>query len=511
MESKEFDDILKNKLSSLQGKNLMPDWDRMQRELHEDSLKDQAFDEQMKRKLEMIKVPKPVAQTWNNLYERIDRKIRNKQSVYISKSSEIVLVLLLVFTLFNIGILSVNTTNTKLPIKNTLVPQTFASSETNFENKKNNAISKEKSVLANSLSTFQSKTENSTNQLAENISENIFIESIYPVHVPNIQPILTKNNPNVDKIPSLIAENSALLASQNINVSRIGSEMNQEQQKADISGFQNSNTKTITTLGIDPILNPINLDLKVVQSKNKFDNFYVSIHTGYQFNTIKSDVNESISNNRSPTSESPDLISKTSSNLDISAEIGYDINNTISVASGVGYQNVSYSPNISLTTGDLLRKYKETNINNINYEFINVPLNVNFKLFSRKSWKAEIQSGLVANILLRSKEYITQYNVLGNRKTSVSDNQIDLSELEYNFRDGILDNPAEISESQKLINSTLFKTNIGIGIYKKVSPKSSLFFKSNYLFQIPFLNNNNEGTDVINSYYTGIGLRYNLG
>ena len=86
MNLNDFDDILKQKLNDIPTEHAMPDWDRMSKELDEDSVKDQIFDEQVNRKLQQLNVHHFARPNWNGLYELITtsasdgRRVSNRPS-----------------------------------------------------------------------------------------------------------------------------------------------------------------------------------------------------------------------------------------------------------------------------------------------------------------------------------------------------------------------------------------------------------------------------------------------
>ena len=79
MDQKDFDNILRTKLGQLkESAKMNPDWDRMQKEILEDNLKDQNFEAQIKSKLSEIKAAHYNPKNWSLLFALINKRIKNK-------------------------------------------------------------------------------------------------------------------------------------------------------------------------------------------------------------------------------------------------------------------------------------------------------------------------------------------------------------------------------------------------------------------------------------------------
>ena len=527
MDHKEFDDILKNKLNQLASdKNFMPDWDRMNQQIEEDSLKDQAFDEQIKRKLDQINVSRFSPNSWNTLYELIDRRIKNKQRVFVSKSLEVSVLFLLIFTMNNLGIFQQNTI--LKPNQSTVTP-IYAEVLTPSIQKEidlTHGVTTDMETVVSESNSALIPTEILPNEVEASLLQKestISVSSvIYSPTYESKAPIINQDN------SSSVAElrNSSInpmdisLPNNDSHSENISLELVTEQETEDIIEMKEKAFKKLMPL-VDAnelesraIYNVALIEKPIIrktkQDKINYSDFHVSAKVSYQFNSIESKLNKSLINKRGPSDVNSNYsYIKKSANPAYEIQLAYELGR-LSISSGINYQKVSYNPSIVVTTGNLTEKYRETTVESVGYEFIGVPLNLNAKLFKLNSWKVELQAGIIANILLKSKQQFQQNIVTGNRVTKVPASNMDLTALDYDFNEGILDAPS-LNEDKSIINNLFYRANTGLSISKKVAPNTSIFGNINYLFQLPYLNSSTENLDQINTYSVGFGVKQFLG
>jgi len=102
--SKEFDEILKEKLNQISQTNRM-DWEGFSDKLDKEFIQEKEFDELISKALSSRKSTRPTNSHWQLLKEKLELQERRINSIYISKSIELALIFLVFFFIHSFGLL----------------------------------------------------------------------------------------------------------------------------------------------------------------------------------------------------------------------------------------------------------------------------------------------------------------------------------------------------------------------------------------------------------------------
>lgn len=505
MDQKDFDNILRTKLGQLKESSQMsPDWDRMQKEILEDNLNDQSFDAQIKSKLSEIKAANYNPKNWSLLFALIDKRIKNKQAVLSYKLIELSLILLLAFTSFNLGFLENSENNKEDKVNN---PVEFAAViQDNAEQTRLDLLDAS-SELEDRIHETDVNTINKSTQLVSQISK---LATMTNVNSFSIATITTKPLPSIGFLS---------FASNKLNEQPI----KRSDEKADKSSFGVASTNKRSTLRdsrknfsstllpetelVAFALNETSIvhDELVSSSRPKW---FFDVQSGYQFNKVQSHVYESIVENRSGFNLNPGATVKESMNAAFAVEVGKNIG-AFDISVGAGYQDVRYNPALNLTTGNITSRYTETSVESIEYQMLSIPVNLRWKAFKWGNWTTSLQGSLISTLLLRSEQKVNQKLIQGDRIQNVAQNNIDYTTLDYEFTQGLSDEPAAIPNG--ILNNYFLRSSFGGEISKKIAPGTSIFGAYNYIFNLPVKSAKFRNSDQIRSQYFGIGLRKYIG
>ena len=513
MDPKNFDNILKEKLNGISSaSSSMPDWSRMEKELELDSNKDQIFDEQVKRKLDQVKVTSFSKSNWNTLYQLINTRILRKKAVFISKAFELSIFALLFLTAGNLGLFNQeNQTNilyafeTSIPTE-IIIPAEIYSEEIINEESIISAPLIEPILESNTLIQVSNEDKRSIKSNAKISNDNFQIARAIHDHKNLLE---TKDLLEATKIDSESFKNSSIASYSSksdftvaalIDVAPAVEESEIDHLKLDFSSINSSiSTELLAQAPVIALL------------EKKKQKWFITGGLQTNNNFIKSGFRESIARTRAG-----------GSNIDVEKEISalsYGVNSTIGYrtksadfSTGIEYNQVSYNPSIVLKTGSLSTDILETNIREITYDIVSVPLNMDWNIFKVKTWKAQINTGIVTSILTKTQQSINQNLVTSRGVEMVAEEKIDLSPLKYNFSGGIFDAPSN-SETKNLSRSVFVRAKVGVGISKQVTPSVSIFGNLNYLYHIPTNSSNSvlDLNDRINSVSFGIGVKKFIG
>lgn len=540
MNLNDFDDILKQKLNEMPVEHSTPDWDRMNRELDEDSVKDQIFDEQINRKLKQLNVHNFARPNWNGLYELIDRRIQNKRRVIVNKSFEIIAVLLLFFTAFNLGIYTTNNAQPGTLEQDNQVPAIYAEANLNSEIKSKLSINPDQEIqntaFDNSSQNISSQNNNAENNRFQNNT------TVNSVNGNSIDKVRNRSPRSYESTTSLIALNSNLTNSNNpiLPISNIKLELNttslasnQTLSSSDSEGSFTVNQvkeipneimskafpKDFSTLKLDQ-LNLSNLDETValhelsahrLQSP-KHSNWFVSASASFNTNSIESASYKLIAEKASTTNRNDQVYGeeiKNAYNTAAALNFGYALGK-MELTSGFEFQRLKYSPWVGITTGEL-SSLTDTYIEDIQYDFISIPLELNAAVYSKNTWKARIHAGAIASFLLEAKETVSQQIRRGSKLIDVAEDDVDVQLLGFTFPEGALSTENQHGKSQKLSEFVRYKANIGISLSKRISNRSEIFGRTDFQYQIPGTDLLDTNIDLINTLSFSFGVKQFLG
>ena len=505
----EFDDILKQKLEEIPMQDAVPDWDRMNRALEEDSMKDQMFDEQVKRKLGQIDVLQYAKSNWNSLYELIDKRIQDKRRVLLAKTFEMLMVILLLFTAGNIGV-ELESNNQNATSDKNIAPMIASlegeTTENNLASAKSLAFASAEFSTNNDVIVIDEVAKNTSLKLLTiNQVDDILHNEVAVILTPQLDsPLSAESTVSTISETILLAESTS--SNQEIKISLMENKDEAMMAAAfprDFSSLELKNMTPVEILSANTRVLP-----QLSMSKiNKPSRYFITAEGGTRLHSIESAVHKSISNSR----QSPQLESvKTSFNSYAALKVGYDFGR-LDIVSGVGIERINYNPGLILATGDL-SSIQETSIENIRYDFVSVPLEVRMNVFQHGSWTSQVQLGFITNLLMSAKETFSQKIYRGNRISTSDPDDIDPGIFKYDFQEGYLTDVVQ-EDKPSFRSSLTYKAMIGVNISKQMNNSgTSIFGGADYIYQLPSYNNLiDNNIDFINSFSLSVGVKQTLG
>ncbi len=493
MDPKDFDNIFKRKIDSLKEQSIgTPDWERMERDL--DSIKDQVFDEQIKRKLEQLTVSSYGSSNWSTLYNLINTRLMRKRAVWKSKALELTFLCAFLFTLSHLGWFSEY--NQDIHYASSIQQSTIEQ-----ENSQEQAIDKHNTTLPENTS-LQSSLSFEVTESRENLEElnsNIFAAASIETSTPIIDETIALDETNLSLTTGGLVSDAELQDAKSLS-SILSSKDNQKLSFDDeIAVFADSELKNASTIVLenDFILNTKSLNLPPVRiPSHKKNRFFAEAGMDLAYARVESALRNTSARN------TPALDNSTNKLYPVGYfNLGYEFDKG-TVSTGLEYQNISYSPAVSHISGQLSSTIKETEIKNIEYHVVSIPLQFTWDLFRIKSWNFKLNTGIITNTIAKVKVSASQVLITGDRETIVDEGKINLSDFPYDFSAGILDEPAGI-------NSFFFHTRTGIQLERKLNRSTSILSNINYNYQLPILNTPSK--DQINTFTVGLTVRKYLG
>jgi len=489
MDPKDFDKILKSKLEGLNSTSTpVPNWDRMEHDLDVDSQKDQIFDEQVKRKLEQLTVSKYASSNWSTLYQLVNNRIIKKRAVLFSKAAE--------FSIFALFLLGFSQLGWFDEYKDQVH---FASSFEQTEQEKPFDVSQQgKEELASAKRVQNESALNNEEVIASAESFAILdldsnSTSNEKATVSAVSTVQEYQVPVVAKTESLniIQAKTSHVASHILPAMKTAvAEEKIEIQKPQLLFAANKND-----------FSPVTLDSELKKKKTRF---YAEVGVDMAYASINSAL-------RSSGSRNDVEIQKTTNKLyPVSyLKTGVDLG-AISVNTGIEYQSIAYDPNVIHLSGEVSGIITNSDIYEISYDVVSVPLNIAWKLASYKTWDFKLNTGVVSNFITNTNYSISQQKSSGERVTVVASNDVDFSVLPP-LPAGYFDEPRNERNVSSLLyaSKSYFQSRAGIEVSKKLNQKTSIIANMNYNYQLPSFNAGAQ--DAINNYTIGLSVRRYLG
>ena len=514
MENKEFDDIIKKKLESLNSGSTDGSWDLFREKWEQSSASsdsgivdsdekesdkvDDLFDAKMKQNMRGLRMPFNSVH-WVKLKAQLEAEALFKKRLFVAKTVEILMLSLIV-----VGILNL------MPIQNEIyqipvfdIPMVAAIQVDKATAEKHLAKSIEKSKehslvsdriiekLANlDVSSLFNKKVNKTSikSLQEQVPESKTIK---------IQAIL---NPNLDLLfPFLLDSklNEAIIID--------------KQDDHQASGIDNHITSAIQE-DITPLMIPYrplgfpDLTLGAIKSKST-EKSYVSLAIGPKVNLVNSPFD--------PVYQI-DPYNTLNTNFNISAKVHKEIG-PLELYAGLGYSKTSYEPLIiEETYKGQNQQFKKASLENIGFNTLNVPVGVKYNILDQDNYQLYASAGVNVNIIAQADYEVYDKNITtgtGSRtestssfKPALNSSNPEISQRallsQKEFKNGILNGGS--------IRDNLYATaSVGIGLIKNVTERTSIFIEPKYSH---FISSQGLGPnlDKVHAVSVDLGIRYQL-
>ena len=500
MNNKEFDDIIKKKLESLNTSGSEDAWDLFKVKWNNESGSDSQsenisnqdieLDEKIKKDLRDLRIPFN-SKHWIILKEQLELEALFKKKLFVAKSVELIILAFLMVGVLNLW--PIQEDIYRLPMYNIpmvgSVPVNKESAE-KFDRNEQARITKQKALF------------NSTKKIAKNIilSKESIVHDKKSVSIEDIKSTFV-NKTNAFEINPIKSVQKLKIVFPFI---KINDERSTEEE--DVESVIESNVKLpIAQLlnseikALDILIRPTGFpDIVLNNNKKKEkENTYLSFAIGPKVNLINSPFDPVYGF---------DPYNTINTNFNISAKINKEIG-PIELYAGLGYTNTSYVPRLV----DEYYEPRESQINiatleNIKFKTFNVPVGVKYNLTESNNYQLYVSASVDLNIIADS-EYIIQDKPTGmslptrppSAQNSVNENA-KLSQKEFNK--GIL--------SGGNLKDNLYATaSIGFGLSRKLSAQTGIFIEPRYSH---FISSKGIGPneDKVHGLSIDLGVRYLL-
>lgn len=506
MIDKRFDDIIKNKMNSLEeNSSASGDWERFEKELDALDKKDQIFDQQVSKKLTQITSAYYTQPRWENLYNLITRRVVRKKNVWRSKSLEFATMLLILFSMINL-----NQWNEKL---NTPTDHKETLQYAAVESIKNSTEQTVISSIADSKKQTQSVA--STSQSNVNQSSDFVLEE---------QSSTATSSQNLESVDEILSSNQNAFDTENVTIAsgKISSSSLEpvtsakKKERILYSDYQTKNTQETGTIlpnsnmlvaSSDDLLSMPNITPILNQKK-------------WEWN-IGAYISSSINEITFP--EEKSFIYDTDQQfyvLSLNGGIMGDVQrNRWLLSAGIEYSKINYDLNLSAFEGDFFTNYTKTTLSNVEYNFISIPVDLGFVFLDRPKLEMFVTTGMSFDILsttsytLKIQQFDDEMNTLVTQNHKDLERHSTISNLNYQegYFEGDVANSTSNQSTRKLFSSLYYKVRFGVGIKKNFNTRFAIFGK--YLYQLQLNRDKGIGPnyDIINSSSMNLGIKYRLG
>jgi hypothetical protein len=500
MNNKEFDDIIKKKLESLNTNGSEDAWDLFKvkwnnesdpNSLSDDiSTQDEELDEKIKNDLKELRIPFN-SKHWIILKEQLELEALFKKKLFVAKSVELIILAFLMVGVLNLW--PIQSDIYQIPVYDSpMVASIPVNKETaeKFDRNEQARIAEQK-ALFNKSKTIATRLVSKESFLSKKKSTSA---------APLIKDQFSKKE-NIEELNSIITVKKIEIEMPFIYLNNKLSERENHLQSTLENDLNYPIAQTLHS-EISPLDIPIRPtgfpDIVLNKGTKKEENTYLSFAIGPKVNLINSPFD--------PVYEF-DPYNTINTNFNISAKINKEIG-PIELYAGLGYTNTSYVPR-------LVDEYYEprasqiyvASLENIKFKTFNVPVGVKYNLVESNKFQFYASAGVDLNIIADS-EYIIQDKPAGNRSEPglppspgnfVNENA-KLSQKEFNK--GIL--------SGGNLKDNLFATaSVGLGLNWNISNQSGLFMEPRYSH---FISSKGIGPneDKVHGLSIELGVRYQL-
>ena len=426
MEEEKMDQLLKDKLESLETKVPKDAWKNFSEKWNDALLDDQTaeekkFDQNIHEKLNQFVFPTNESHAWANFHSYYSHIKRNENRIIWFKAMEVTMAVLLFFTCLHVGVIrqvptfqSVNIENgTKGSVdKSSSVSTEIKVVENNIQNKLDNT---QPDGVLSKLSDIQSDEE--INKL---LSKKVLFE-VEPIPSSAATtvlkmapvPVYSKSFPEVSQIPTL--------TSRHIPISTRKIYIN------NILDFGKWHLTLLTGLDGDNVFTPAYPRFKVPETIRNSSGF----HLGF-------------------------LLSEGAKRL----ETGF----------GFIYAHKEYNaPAVTFIQGSLRDGYTTEQLKKIQLNLLQIPVFTRFNIVHKENWRIYATLGATAQVTLSANYFIVHPGFFPSSVALTGKT----NSIYQNLEEGLM-------QGGTLIDNVFLSMDMGVGAEKMISPRTSIFAQSSY-------------------------------
>jgi hypothetical protein len=481
MTNKEFDDIVKKKLTDFDNKS-KPDWNSFSKKLETKNLQDQEFDSLFADKLG--KISKPVKSShWELLRKRLIKEEFLRRKVYTLKSIESFSLLLLLVVCVNSNIINFDFSRYADP---ELYAELFNRNEVLPKRINNQLVYNESRTI---------KGKEIEEELINNEEEQEIVNFIIE-EVPLIKEPITKflNIALVNQLENRIQNLNSTLSDEIL--------LHTEGERKEIQNLNFIKTKDESS-NLTSIYKPY-LDTRMVYNPH----FY---HKGKTYYDLSFYGNSGMIKVNSP--YDPYYNVEANTRYGSLAKIGVLVGagtEKFKVKTGLEYQSISYKPQqVEEVFGSLANGVKKFSLDGIRYDIISLPLRVSYNLLSSEKASLNVLAGVNTNAIAKSKYKINEGELTREESLIYSSNirtgQRSVNEepilFQKEFNDGIFQKGG--------LDNIYFDANVELEYDRKISENKSfqIALGTNRFLGAKGIGPNN---DALHSAYARLGISYKL-
>ena len=426
MEEEKMDQLLKDKLESLETKVPKDAWKNFSEKWNDALLDDQTaeekkFDQNIHEKLNQFVFPTNESHAWANFHSYYSHIKRNENRIIWFKAMEVTMAVLLFFTCLHVGVIRQVPTSQSVNIENGTKGSVDKSSsvsteikvvENNIQNKLDNT---QPDGVLSKLSDIQSDEE--INKL---LSKKVLFEvepiassSATTVLIMAPAPVYSKSFPEVSQIPTL--------TSRHIPISTRKIYIN------NILDFGKWHLTLLTGLDGDNVFTPAYPRFKVPETIRNSSGF----HLGF-------------------------LLSEGAKRL----ETGF----------GFIYAHKEYNaPAVTFIQGSLRDGYTTEQLKKIQLNLLQIPVFTRFNIVHKENWRIYATLGATAQVTLSANYFIVHPGFFPSSVALTGKT----NSIYQNLEEGLM-------QGGTLIDNVFLSMDMGVGAEKMISPRTSIFAQSSY-------------------------------
>jgi len=457
MEEEKMDQLLKDKLESLETKvpkdawkNFSEKWDEVLLDDH--TAEEKKFDQNIHKKLNQFIFPSNESHAWAHFHSYYSHIKRNENRIIWFKAMEVTMAVLLFFTCLHVGVIRQVPASPSIIVENGTIVSVDKSSSISTEiNVVEHYIQNKPDItqpdrMLSKLSDIQSDEE--INKL---LSKKVLFE-VEPIPGSSVTdglkmapvPVYSKSFPEVSQIPTL-ASSHIPIGTRKIYINNI-------------LDFGKWHLTLLTGLDGDNVFTPAYPRFKVPETIRNSSGF----HLGF-------------------------LLSEGAKRL----ETGF----------GFIYAHKEYNaPAVTFIQGSLRDGYTTEQLKKIQLNLLQIPVFIRFNIVHKENWRVYATMGAAAQVTLSANYYIVHPGFFPSSVTLTGKT----NSVYQNLEEGLM-------QGGMFMDNIHLSMDMGVGAERMISPRTSLFAQSSYQ---SFVGHVNKGIGPYNDRISTVsfqsGVRINL-
>jgi len=425
MEEEKMDQLLKDKLESLETKVPKDAWKNFSEKwndalLDEHTVEEKKFDQNIHEKLNQFVFPTNESHAWAHFHSYYSHIKRNENRIIWFKAMEVTMAVLLFFTCLQVGVIRRVPASQSVNIENITKVSVDNYSSTSNEIKIVERSNQNKSHSAQTAGILSKLLDNQSDEGGDKLLPKkvlLEVEPIPSLPAPVLKmaaaPVYSKSFSEISQIPTL--------ASRHIPISTRKIYVN------NILDFGKWHLTLLTGLDGDNVFTPAYPRFKVPETIRNSSGF----HLGF-------------------------LLSEGAKRL----ETGF----------GFIYAHKEYNaPAVTFIQGSLRDGYTTEQLKKIQLNLLQIPVFTRFNIVHKENWRIYATLGATAQVTLSANYFIVHPGFFPSSVALTGKN----NSIYQNLEEGLM-------QGGTLIDNVFLSMDMGVGAEKMISPRTSIFAQSSY-------------------------------